>query len=140
VREFCFAGPLRKNPRVFRATAKPSTAHRCAKSQSGLRLWNFSTNPQHSSQQQEVFLFYLEKSLVMSDVFVKMWQTGNASRPQTNRYFHSPLPLPGLYTLRKNEYSTLAVLLNRRNHDRNWYCPRGNSIDGIQRNQISAAQ
>ena len=45
-----------------------------------------------------------------------------------------------LFSFRKNEYSTLAAFMYGESDDRNRNRSRGNSIDGIQRNQIRAAQ
>jgi hypothetical protein len=79
----------------------------------------FSTNPQRSSQQEEYPFLILEKTLVRLVGSVQMSQSGNPAHTDPkflgNPYFHRSFPLCGLYTLRKNEYSTLAVLMNRRN-------------------------
>jgi hypothetical protein len=57
----------------------------------------------------------------------------------SRRYFHSAARACGLYTLLKNEYSTLAVQMHGRNHVRNRNRTRGKPINGIQRNQVGAA-
>jgi len=50
---------------VFRRTAKNSTAHQCESSAAQLGRCDFSTNPQHSSQQQGSFGFIFKQNLEM---------------------------------------------------------------------------
>ena len=67
---------------------------------------------------RRVFLFCLGTNLVMPVVVVIMCQIGSAHHPYAqflnNAYSHRSFPLRGLYTLRKNEYSTLAGYMHRR--------------------------
>jgi hypothetical protein len=66
---------------------------------------------------------------------------GAPKDPLVPAIFHSIIGACALYTLLKNEYSTLAGEVDRRNHDRNGrYRTRGKPSNGIQRKQVSAAQ
>jgi hypothetical protein len=105
---------------------------------------DFSTNPQRSSQQQgSLFLFSIQYQTAFESCceFVDesfasywryYWRRGvAAAESPANSHFHIFSVLCTLYHWRKNEYSTLAVLLNGETDDRNWHRPRGFTTDGI---------
>jgi hypothetical protein len=128
---------------LIRSYAWKSTAHLTQKFSTGLRAATFSTNPQTSSQQQGSKLLFL-RCISCNDCCgceKDRFATPATAFPdiRSRGYFHS-VPRPGgLYTLPKNEYSTLAVQMHGRNHVRNRNRTRGKPINGIQRNQVGAA-
>ena len=131
------------NSALIRSCAWKSTSHLTRKFSPGLRVVMFSTNPQPSSQQQGskfcLRTISCESCCACEKVSCTIALT-TVPNILNRAYFHSVSRACGLYTFLKNEYSTLAVQMHRRNNVRNRNRARGKPINGIQRNEVGAAR
>jgi hypothetical protein len=85
---------------LFPIPAKNSTADPLRKTALPLAKRRFSTNPQHSSQQQDISVFILKQKFVALVTLVKFSYRRYYAHKKTHNtpHFHSLLVLPALYT------------------------------------------
>jgi hypothetical protein len=108
-------GPSAPAAPFFRSCARKSTRHESQKSKPDRATNNFSTNPQSSSQQQALDMYFYLNVFVKALVPVKIISPSarNALEPAAQEilrplHFHSLQATCALYTWPKNEYSTSA--------------------------------